>query len=106
MGTKRGAGRSSFVGSVLDLVDAFYESVVQVIKPWAAPPPKLRPKPQAASETAVQHEAVAPSSRDVTAPHAVAPSGAGEVPHPATEPEAAPTGTPDVGAASSEASKR
>ena len=43
MGTKRGAGRGGFVGSVLNLVDTFYEEVVQGIKPWAAPPPKLRP---------------------------------------------------------------
>lgn len=43
MGTKRGAGRGGFVASVLDLVDGFYADVVQGLKPWAAPPPKLRP---------------------------------------------------------------
>jgi hypothetical protein len=43
MGTKRGQGRGSFVGSVLSVVDEFYESTVQRIKPWAAPPPRLRP---------------------------------------------------------------
>lgn len=42
MGTKRGHGRGSFVAAVLDLLDAFYESTVQTIKPWAASPPKLR----------------------------------------------------------------
>lgn len=42
MGSKRGAGRGSFIGSVLELIDAFYESTVQMIKPWAAAPPKLR----------------------------------------------------------------
>lgn len=46
MGTKRGNGRGGFVASVLDLVDVFYGDVVQVIKPWTAPPPKLRaPEP-------------------------------------------------------------
>ncbi|MCU1356330.1 MAG: hypothetical protein JWM89_1748 [Acidimicrobiales bacterium] len=42
MGSKRGTGRGSFIGSVLSLVDAFYGSVVQGIKPWAPAPPKLR----------------------------------------------------------------
>ena len=46
MGTKRGQGRGSFVGSVLDLLDAFYESTVQTVKPWAAAPPKLRTEPE------------------------------------------------------------
>jgi hypothetical protein len=43
MGTKRGQGRGSFVTSVTDLLDAFYEQVVEKIKPWA--PPKLREQP-------------------------------------------------------------
>ena len=42
LGTKRGQGRGSFLTSVLELLDGFYESVVQGIKPWAAAPPKLR----------------------------------------------------------------
>jgi len=42
MGAKRGQGRGSFVTSVLDLLDDFYEGVIQGIKPWAAAPPKLR----------------------------------------------------------------
>jgi hypothetical protein len=32
-------------GAVLDLLDLFYESIVQTIKPWAASPPKLRTEP-------------------------------------------------------------
>ncbi len=45
MGSKRGQGRGSFVTSVLDLLDGFYEDVIQGIKPWsAAAPPRLRPK--------------------------------------------------------------
>ncbi len=44
MGSKRGQGRGSFVTSVLDLLDGFYEDVIQGIKPWSAAPPRLRPK--------------------------------------------------------------
>jgi hypothetical protein len=40
MGTKRGQGRGSFVASVIELLDAFYADVVQIIKPWSTP--KLR----------------------------------------------------------------
>jgi len=40
-GTKRGQQRGSFVGSVLGLVDNFYEAVVQHIKPWTAPAPSV-----------------------------------------------------------------
>lgn len=43
MGSKRGQGRGSFVTSVLDLLDGFYEDVIQGIKPWSAAPPRLRP---------------------------------------------------------------
>jgi len=43
MGSKRGQGRGSFVTSVLDLLDGFYEDVIQGIKPWTAAPPRLRP---------------------------------------------------------------
>jgi hypothetical protein len=44
MGTKRGDGRGSFVNSVLDPLNAFYVGVVQHLKTWTAPPPKLRPQ--------------------------------------------------------------
>jgi hypothetical protein len=44
MGSKSGQGRGSFIGSVLDLVDDFYRSTMQNLKPWAAAPPKLRPE--------------------------------------------------------------
>ncbi len=40
-GTKRGAGRGSFVTSVLDLVDVFYADVVQSLKPWTEPAPSV-----------------------------------------------------------------
>jgi hypothetical protein len=41
-GTKRGTGRGSFIDSVLDGVDAFYEQVVQNLKPWLPAAPRLR----------------------------------------------------------------
>jgi hypothetical protein len=41
-GTKRGTGRSAFIDSVLDAVDAFYEQVIQNLKPWMPAPPRLR----------------------------------------------------------------
>jgi hypothetical protein len=41
-GTKRGQGRGSFVGSVLALVDSFYENIVQHIKPWTPPAPTVK----------------------------------------------------------------
>jgi hypothetical protein len=50
-GTKRGQGRGSFVGSVLALVEEFYESVVQNIKPWTPPAPSVKPKVAADSGT-------------------------------------------------------
>lgn len=51
MGTKRGQGRGSFVSSVLDLVDDFYRSVVQGLRPWASAPPKLRPAEPSQEDT-------------------------------------------------------
>lgn len=50
MGVKRGRGRSSFIDSVIDLVDRFYGEVVQNLKAWSAAPPKMRenvPQPEA-----------------------------------------------------------
>ncbi len=43
-GTKRGQGRGSFVGSVLALVEDFYASVVQNIRPWTPPAPPVKPR--------------------------------------------------------------
>ena len=42
-GSKRGQGKGSFVGSVLELVNHFYEAVVQNLKPWTPPAPKVPP---------------------------------------------------------------
>jgi hypothetical protein len=45
MGTKRGTGRGSFIDSVVEAVDDFYQSVLQNLRTWTAPPPKLRDQP-------------------------------------------------------------
>jgi hypothetical protein len=42
-GPKRGTGRGSFIDSFLEAIDAFYEEVLQNLKPWIAAPPRLRP---------------------------------------------------------------
>ena len=45
-GSKRGQGRGSFVGSALELVDAFYRDVVQALRPWTPSAPKVKaPEP-------------------------------------------------------------
>lgn len=68
VGTKRGRGRGSFIDSVVDAVDTFYEDVVQQLKAWSAAPPRLRPEPEdVAAEQAdvpVSLVSTAPSSQD------------------------------------------
>jgi hypothetical protein len=44
-GTKRGQGRGTFVGSVLALIDTFYETVVQNLRPWTPPAPTVKGRP-------------------------------------------------------------
>jgi hypothetical protein len=44
-GSKRGQGKGSFVGSVVELVNRFYEIVVQDLKQWSPPPPKVTSVP-------------------------------------------------------------
>lgn len=47
MGVKRGNGRGSFIESVVDGVDIFYSEIMQNLKAWSPPAPKLRKSPQA-----------------------------------------------------------
>ena len=62
MGTKRGHAKGSFVGAVLELLDGFYASTVQTIKPWAAPPPRLRsPQPPPGTQEGVPAQIVSTS---------------------------------------------
>lgn len=41
MGTKRDTGKGSFIDSIADAVDAFYGGVLQDLKVWTPPAPKL-----------------------------------------------------------------
>ncbi|WP_246464928.1 hypothetical protein [Ruania alkalisoli] len=61
MGTKVARGRGSFIDSVLDLLDTFYADVVQHLKSWSAPPPRLR---EAESEPEPALSSTALSSQD------------------------------------------
>lgn len=72
MGSKRGQGKGAFVSSVTDLVDV-YEAVVGRLKPWSAPPPKLRhPDEETEPEVAPELVSTALSSQDETEPTAEA----------------------------------
>lgn len=62
-GTKRGAGRGGFIQSVIDLIDAFYETTVQNLKHWSAPAPRLR-KSEMAESPASELVSTALSSQD------------------------------------------
>lgn len=77
MGVKRGQGRGSFVGSVVDLVDAFYTDVVQTVKPWSGAPPVLRADPPApeAVDDSVPASLVSTSISSQDGPAEVKPDG-------------------------------
>ncbi|HEU5150201.1 MAG TPA: hypothetical protein VFU19_06870 [Iamia sp.] len=42
MGAKRGKGRGTFIGSVLQVLDDFYDDTAQHLKPWSAAAPRPR----------------------------------------------------------------
>jgi hypothetical protein len=50
LGTKRGTGRGSFIASVTEAIDDFYENVMQYVKAWSATPPRYRSDEMAAAE--------------------------------------------------------
>ncbi|HYI60353.1 MAG TPA: hypothetical protein VEW93_00960 [Acidimicrobiales bacterium] len=56
MGTKRGEGRGSFIGSVLGVLDDFYSSTVERLRPWAPSAPRSRPVPGAVEQEAVEQD--------------------------------------------------
>jgi hypothetical protein len=71
-GSKRGQGRGSFVGSVLELVDDFYRDVVQLLRPWTPSAPKVKTV-DGASEPSIQapvqvDDELATESADVALP--------------------------------------
>jgi len=41
MGSKRGSGKGAFIDSVVDLYEKTYGEVLQPVKAWARPAPKL-----------------------------------------------------------------
>lgn len=88
MGTKRGHGRGSFVGSVLELIDRFYGDVVQNIKPWAAPPPRLRQAEPVEEQPGVSSALVSTSISSQDGPEPV------EDTHTATADDPAPDAEP------------
>lgn len=46
MGIKRAAGQGSFINSVIDTTKDFYGEVVEGLRAWKAPPPKLKKQPE------------------------------------------------------------
>lgn len=50
LGTKRGIGRGGFITSVHEAIDVFYRDVIQDLRQWSPPPPKLPAHDAAAGE--------------------------------------------------------
>jgi hypothetical protein len=67
VGSKRGQGRGSFVGSVLDLLDRFYIGTIQGLKPWSPPAPSLKQSLSSIDET--PSDEVITGALPVHAPH-------------------------------------
>ena len=57
MGRKAGKDKGSFVGESRGLLHEFYRDVLQNIRPWQPPAPKLPREPEPASDG---HDALAP----------------------------------------------
>jgi hypothetical protein len=64
MGSKRKSGRGSFIDSVLASVDVFYGEVMQNLKAWTAPAPKLREPVEQHPEPVAAVPALLPVSDD------------------------------------------
>ena len=65
MGTKRRTGSGSFVGDVEQLVDEFYREVVQGLRAWTPPAPRLaEEKSVELEEPPVAEAAATPSEAD------------------------------------------
>ncbi|MCU1354084.1 MAG: stress response protein, partial [Acidimicrobiales bacterium] len=81
-GSKRGAGRGSFISSVTGLVNSFYLDVVQTLKPWTAPPPQVKasPKPGTGPGTSTPLAQVDQAALTSQAPAAASPVSVNEPP--------------------------
>ena len=66
LGSKRLAGRGSFIDSVLNAVDTAYGDIGQVLKAWSATPPRLRSDSEVELEVGVRDDlpSAALSSQD------------------------------------------
>lgn len=64
MGAKGGRGRGSFIDSVLDLIDGFYGDVVQHLRGWTAPAPRMREQEPVAATESEELASTALSSQD------------------------------------------
>lgn len=71
LGTKRSAGRGSFISSVVEAVDSFYGDVLQNLKSWTPAPPRLRepdqPDPSSSPLALAASQDKADGSRPVAA---------------------------------------
>ncbi|TXK17774.1 hypothetical protein FVQ89_09405 [Homoserinibacter sp. GY 40078] len=65
MGSKRGAGRGGFIDSVLDAVETSYEELGQVLKPWAAAPPRFRDQDEVEVDPSVSKSLVSTAMSSV-----------------------------------------
>jgi hypothetical protein len=97
MGSKRGTGRGSFIGSVSTGLDSFYGSVVQGLKGWSPSAPKLRPSEPVQQEAKEQQVpgplvSTALSSQDGAVPSAAA--GSADAPLPPSQVRASSTVDP------------
>src|SRR5205807_8380266 len=61
MGQKRGRAEGSFVRETSAQTVTFYRDIVQELKAWQAPAPKLRTEPEAQPETMPTDQAVVPA---------------------------------------------
>ena len=70
LGSKRNAGRGSFIGSILTAIDTTYADVGQRLKSWAASPPRVRSDREVELDPAVKTSlgSAALSSQDGDAP--------------------------------------
>lgn len=92
MGAKRGKGRGSFIGSVLDVLEHFYESTAQNLRPWAPSAPRIRPVPDQV-EAEAQEQGISESLVSTAASSQDGPA-ANVRPSPQPQPAERPSFTP------------
>jgi hypothetical protein len=90
MGQKRGRAEGSFVRETSAQAVEFYRDLVQNLKPWPAPPPKLRTKPESSDGT-IMEPPVVPAwvGDDSSPPRAAEVGGENEWSTPLSSPQGA-----------------